>query len=154
MSNSVIVRPARIKELATLLEFEQGIVVAERPFDPTIKDGEPHYYDLAALIESPLAEVLVAELDGEVIASGYVQEKPAKDYLKYDRYAHLGFMYVKPEHRGKGINQKILDASLEWARSRGLSEIRLEVYSENPSAIRAYEKAGFTPLILEMRMEA
>lgn len=149
----MIVRQAKIEEIETLLEFEQGVITAERPFDPTLKEGEIHYYDLAKLIESPLSSVFVAELDGELIASGYVSEKEAKDYLKHERYAYLGFMYVKPEHRGKGVNQKILDALLNWAKQRGLTEIRLEVYSENQPAIKAYEKAGFKSLLLEMRME-
>lgn len=148
------VRKAKIEELETLLEFEQGIVVAERPFNPCLKDGEIHYYDLAKLVESDFSAVFVAELDGgELIASGYVMEKIAQDYLKHDRYAYLGFMYVKPEHRGKGVNQKILDALLDWAKERNLNEIRLEVFKENLAAIKAYEKAGFQPLLLEMRME-
>ena len=150
----MIVRQAKIEEIETLLEFEQGIVTAERPFNPSLKEGEVHYYDLAKLIESPLSAVFVAELAGELIASGYVLEKEAVDYLKHDRYAYLGFMYVKPEHRGKGVNQKVLDALLNWAKERGLAEIRLEVFSENQAAIRAYEKAGFKSLMLEMRMES
>lgn len=153
MQNALIIRQARIEEIKTLLEFEQGIVTAERPWDSTLKEGEIHYYDLVHLIESPLSSVVVAELGGELIASGYVLEKAAKDYLKYERYAYLGFMYVKPEHRGKGINQKILDALFDWAKRRGLSEIQLEVYQANRSAISAYEKAGFKPRLLEMRIE-
>ncbi len=149
----MIIRLAKIEELETLFEFEQGIVAAERPFNPTLKEGEIHYYDLAKLVESPLAAVFVAELDGELIASGYVLEKEASDYLKHERYAHLGFMYVKPEHRGKGVNQKVLDALIDWAGKRGLTEFRLEVFIENLGAIKAYEKAGFKPLLLEMRKE-
>lgn len=147
------IREAKIEELEILLEFEQGIVVAERPMNPCLKDGEIHYYDLAKLVESDSCGVFVAELDGELIASGYALEKEAKDYLKHEKYAYLGFMYVKPEHRGKGVNQKILDALLDWAKRRNLTEIRLEVYSENASAIKAYEKAGFEPHLLEMRLE-
>ncbi len=149
----MIVRQAKIEEIETLLEFEQGIVTAERAFNPTLKKGEIHYYDLAKLVESPLSAVFVAEIDGDLIASGYVLEKEAQDYLKHERYAYLGFMYVKPEHRGKGVNKRILDALLDWAKERGLSEIRLEVYSENSAAVKAYEKAGFKTLLLEMRME-
>jgi GNAT superfamily N-acetyltransferase len=149
----LIVREAKIKELATLLEFERGIVAAERPLTWTLKDGEIHYYDLAKLIESPLALALVAELEGELIGSGYALEKEAKDYEKNPRYAYLGFMYVRPEHRGKGVNQKILDRLLDWAKERGLVEARLEVYNENQPAVRAYEKAGFTANLVEMRMQ-
>jgi ribosomal protein S18 acetylase RimI-like enzyme len=33
-----------------------------------------------------------------------------------------------------------------------VTELRLEVYAGNAAAIRAYEKAGFSQLIAEMRM--
>lgn len=152
MKNDIEIRLAKIEELEKLLEFEQGIVTAERSFNPTLKTGEIHYYDLAELIKSPLAAFYVAELGGEIIASGYVLERQAEDYLQHEKYAHLGFMYVVPEHRGKGINQLILDALMDWARRRGLTEFRLKVYSENAAAINAYRKTGFEPHLLEMRL--
>lgn len=145
-------RPATLADLDTLLQFEQGIVAAERPFDPTLKAGEIHYYDLAALILSPEAEVIVAEVANEIVGSGYAQIRPGKDYNKHERFAYLGFMYVKPAFRGQGINGLVLDALVAWSKSQGIAEIRLEVYAENTGAKRAYEKAGFTPNLLEMRM--
>jgi GNAT superfamily N-acetyltransferase len=149
----MLVRPAREEEIDILLSFEQGIIAAERPFDPTLKEGEIHYYDLLALIQSPIAEVVVAEIDGEVVGSGYALIKEAKDYLKYEQYVHLGFMYVKPDFRGIGVNKAVLDALVMWSKSKNMTEVRLEVYKENASAIRAYEKAGFKPNLLEMRIE-
>ena len=150
--NPIITRSATVEDLDTLLQFEQGIVTAERPFDPTLKPGEIHYYDLKALILSPEAEVVVALAGEEIVGSGYAQIRPAKDYLRHSRFAYLGFMYVKPAFRGQGINQKVLDALTNWIKEKGIAEIRLEVYAENAGAKRAYEKAGFTPNLLEMRM--
>jgi len=147
------IRTATLNDLDTLLDFERGIMEFERPIDPTIKEGDAHYYDLAALIKSADAEVLVAEQDGELIGSGYAHIIDSKSYLKHRQHAHLGFMYVKPDHRGKGVNQMIMDALQQWALSKNITEFRLEVYHNNPSAIRAYEKVGFMPLLLEMRME-
>lgn len=40
------VRIATLKDLPTLLAFEQGVIEAERPFDPTIKAGNINYYDI------------------------------------------------------------------------------------------------------------
>lgn len=145
-------RTATLADLDTLLQFEQGIVAAERPFDPTLKAGEIHYYDLAALILSPEAEVVVAEVANEIVGSGYAQIRPGKDYNKHERFAYLGFMYVKPAYRGQGVNGLVLNALIVWCKSQGIAEIRLEVYAENTVAKRAYEKAGFTPNLLEMRM--
>jgi ribosomal protein S18 acetylase RimI-like enzyme len=148
----ITTRSANLADLDTLLQFEQGIVAAERPYDPTLKAGEIHYYDLQALILSPAAEVIVASAGAELVGSGYAQIRSGKDYNQHERFAYLGFMYVKPNHRGQGINGLVLDALTNWIRSQGIAEIRLEVYAENDSAKRAYEKAGFTPNLLEMRM--
>jgi len=152
--NPVTVRKASSNDLDTLLDFERGIMKFERPIDVTIKEGNNvHYYDLAALIESPDAEVLVAEQDGELIGSGYAHIIDSKSYLKHQKHAHLGFMYVKPEHRGKAVNKMIIEMLQQWVLSKDVTEFRLEVYHNNPAAIRAYEKVGFMPLLLEMRME-
>jgi len=153
LMNPVTIRTATLKDLDTLLDFEKGIMEFERTIDMTIKEGDAHYYDLAALITSPDAEVVVAEQDGELIGSGYAHIIDSKSYLKHQRHAHMGFMYVKPEHRGKGVNQMIIETLQQWVLSKDVNEFRLEVYHNNASAIKAYEKVGFIPLLLEMRME-
>jgi len=150
----MITREATEQDLDILLEFEQGIVSAERPFNSTLIEGKIHYYDLLHLIKSEDTLVLVTEDNNEILASGYARIKsPENSYSNFDRYAYLGFMYVKPEHRGKGINKLILDKLTSWARSKDISEIRLDVYSQNESAIKAYEKAGFESLLTTMRMK-
>ncbi|WP_185097185.1 GNAT family N-acetyltransferase [Chryseobacterium sp. BLS98] len=147
-------REATEKDLKVLLEFEQGIVTAERPFNSTLIDGEIHYYDLLKLIQAEDAFVIVAEENDEIVASGYARIKePDNNYSNFYRYAYLGFMYVKPEHRGKGVNKLILDELMRWAKSKDISEVRLDVYSQNESAVKAYEKAGFESLLTTMRMK-
>lgn len=150
----MIIREATEKDLEILLTFEQGIVTAERPFNSTLKDGEIHYYDLSEFIQSPDAILIVAEEDNEIVGSGYALiKKSEKDYNNFENYAYLGFMYVKPEYRGKGINKVITDELVGWSKSKGISEVRLDVYAQNESAIKAYEKAGFEPLLLTMRLK-
>ena len=148
-----IIRQAQENEIDVLIEFEQGIVGAERPFDSTLKEGEIHYYDLLELIGSDEAEVLVAVVDDQLVGSGYAKLLDAKPYQKYEKYAYLGFMYVKPAFRGKGINKLILQRLINWAKERNISEVRLQVYDENTIAKNAYHKVGFKPNLLEMRME-
>lgn len=150
--NDITIRSATLQDLDTLLGFEQEIIKAERPLDPTIRQGAIHYYDLRELIQSDDAEVLVASRKGHLIASGYALIKKARHYLDHDAYAYLGFMYTHPDFRGQGINKKILQNLNEWAFSRGLSEVRLTVYDNNLGAIKAYEKAGFKRHLIEMRL--
>jgi len=147
------IRQAQEKEIDVLLEFEQGIVAAERPYDKTLKEGKFHYYDLLEFIKSAEAEVLVAAIGDQIVGSGYAKIVDAKPYQKYAKYVHLGFMYVRPEYRGQGINKLILEALTNWAREQKISEVRLQVYDQNESAKKAYSKAGFKPNLLEMRIE-
>lgn len=148
--NGIKIREATPDDLPTLLEFEQGVIEAERPMDAGLREGPINYYDIERLINSPDIRLAVAEIDGKLIGCGYARIDAAKPYLKYDRQSYLGFMYVLPDFRGKGINQLILDDLYKWTLSREVTEIRLEVYPTNPAAIRAYEKAGFKPYLLQM----
>jgi GNAT superfamily N-acetyltransferase len=146
-------RKATMQDLDTLLDFEQALIQTERPFDPTIKKGGTFYYDLKYMLSSPDVELVVAEYGGEIIGSGYARIEIAQGYLQHSHYAYLGFMYVDPLWRGKSVNKVIMDYLKQWALSKGLKELRLEVYSDNEAAFNAYTKAGFEPLKLEMRME-
>ena len=149
--NEVKIRKASLDDLEQLMIFEQDLIKTERPFDPTLKPDPINYYDLKSLITSPLAEVVVAETDNKVIASGYARIDRSKPFLKHSTHAYLGFMYVLPEYRGQGINKQIMDALKDWAVSKNITEFRLEVYYDNISAIKAYEKVGFSRYSLEMR---
>src|SRR5687767_13466130 len=152
MTPAIHIRSATLADLPDLLRFEQGIVAAERPFDETLLSGLFHYYDLAERIRDPDAEVVVAEINGAVVAGGSAVIKNGNSYNTFDRYAFLGFMYVEPAHRGQGINRAIIDKLTEWSEKKGLKEIRLQVYSDNIPAIRAYEKVGFKKILTEMRL--
>lgn len=139
--------------METLLYFQQGVIEAERPFDVTLKDGYIEYYDIQQLITAPHIELLVAEREGELVGSGYARIEDAKPYLKHKRHAYLGFMYVVPECRGQGINRLIVDGLKAWSRTQGVTELALEVYQDNHIAVKAYQKAGFSKLLIWMRME-
>lgn len=145
-------RKATLDDLAILLEFEQGVIAAERPFDPTLKDEKISYYNIEKMITATDIEVVVAVLDEQIIGSGYARIEDAKPYLNHKLYAYLGFMYTHPDHRGKGVNNQIIEALTNWVRSQNIFEMRLDVYNENPSAIRAYEKAGFKKHLINMRI--
>lgn len=147
------IRKALESEIEILLRFEEGIISAERPFDNSLKEGEIHYYDLIELIHSDNAEVLVAIVNDEIVGCGYAKIKNSKPYQKFLEYAYLGFMFVKPNFRGIGINGMIINVLIEWAKNKKLTEVRLEVYNDNEVALKSYFKAGFKPNLLEMRME-
>ncbi len=147
----MIIRKASIKDIPTLLEYEQGVISAERPFDPTLRKETIHYYDIEKMINAETVEIVVAEKDAQIIACGYARIEKAEHFLDHNEYAYLGFMFVHPGYRGQGINAKIVAVLKEWVLSKDIKEMRLEVYEKNESAIRAYEKMGFVKHMITMR---
>jgi len=43
-----------------------------------------------------------------------------------------------------------VESLIEWGVAQGCTDFYLDVYSRNESALRAYEKAGFAPLQVQM----
>lgn len=152
MTDDISIRTALPEDLPTLLQFEQGIISAERPYDETLKPDPISYYDIGEMIAAEDAEVAVAVAGERLIGSGYAIKKASRHYVDPAYHAYIGFLYVEPEFRGQGVNQRVLDHLFAWARANNLPEIHLTVYPDNAPAIRAYEKVGFDPYILEMRM--
>jgi ribosomal protein S18 acetylase RimI-like enzyme len=152
-NKNITIRPAVNTDLPKLAEFLQTLVDAERPFDPTLKEGEIFYYDIQELISDKATEILVVESNNEIIGSGYAQIRSAKPYEKHEVFGYLGFMFVNPEFRGQGISGLLLTALKKWILSQGITEVRLQVYDENESAVKAYEKAGFKKIVTTMRCD-
>lgn len=150
---STILRKATQDDLPTLLEFEQGVIKAERPFNPMLIDEHFHYYDIAALMQGEDSTVLVVEKEGELVASGYALIKEDRAYFRNDKMGYLGFMFVPEEHRGNGYNRVLIQGLFDWCASRGVTEIKLDVYADNEAAIRAYEKVGFKKHLVQMRVD-
>lgn len=144
------IRSANLDDLEQLLAIEQHIIEVERPFDQQLKDKSITYCDLKELVLSDRAEVVVAEHDKKIIGSGYAKICQSKPYLKHSHHAYLGFMYVEPDFRGRGVNKLVLDSLKEWSKNHQIFHFNLEVYAGNESAIRAYEKAGFKRNLVEM----
>ena len=145
-------RTANVEDIDALRRFEQGVVAAERAFDPTLKAGPIRYYDIEKMLVADNVRFVVAERGGGLVGCGFARIDDAKTYLDHSKQAYLGLMYVDPTYRGQSINGGIVERLKTWCRSRGVMELRLEVYSDNLVAIGAYEKAGFSKHIVEMRM--
>jgi putative acetyltransferase len=55
-------------------------------------------------------------------------------------------MYLRSQHRGRGIGQALLNGCLEAARSFGFERCYAETVSEMSAAIAFYERNGFRRL--------
>jgi len=152
MQYEIKIRTANYNDLDTLLEFEQGVVDAEKPLDPFLGNGHLTYYNIPELINSKEIYFIVAVFNEELIGSGYVRIENSRHYHKNPQHGYIGFIYVKPAFRGKKISNKILESLKIWAKEKELKELRLDVYDNNLGAIIAYERFGFAKSLVNMRM--
>lgn len=151
--SKISIRIANLDDLATLLEFEQGVVAAEKPLDSFLGDGELFYYNIPELITAKNIHFVVAVSNEELIASGYVKIEKSNSYHKNPIHGYVGFIYVKPSFRGQKISNLILKSLKNWAKEKELKELRLDVYSNNEAAIKPYERFGFTKSLVNMRID-
>jgi len=149
---NLIIRKASSKDQSALLNLEQKVVEAERPYNHTIKPENAIYYDLNNLIVDDASYLIVAEFSGEIIGTGYAQIRESKKSLNHAKHSYLGFMYVESKYRGLGINKLIMENLIDWSKERDVFDLYLDVYDGNEAAIRAYEKVGFEKSLIEMKI--
>ncbi len=137
----ISVRIATHKDISILLEFEQGLIEAERPMDHLLKIGKTNYYNLPKMLDNDNIAMVIAEIDGKPVGCGYAKIIKALQCFTYEYFSYLGFMYTVPEARQKGVNKAVVAYLYEWSASRGVYEARLDVYPNNTAAIKSYEKS-------------
>ncbi|MEH6519128.1 MAG: GNAT family N-acetyltransferase [Halioglobus sp.] len=148
----LIYREAGPSDLPQLLNLEQLVIEAERPFNAAIKPGKTFYYDLNHLLSSEDSYLIVVESEESIVGTGYAQIRKSKAAFRHQIHSYLGFMFVSPDYRGQGINQKLIDRLITWSKRKGAEDFYLDVYAENEAAIRAYKKVGFSSCMIEMKL--
>ncbi|MCD1260112.1 GNAT family N-acetyltransferase [Paenibacillus athensensis] len=89
--------------------------------------------------------------NGVVIAAVVVDRKMSGAYSKLEwadrsgRPACIHRLAVHPQHQGKGLGKLLLGFAEQRARSEGCTSIRLDVFSENETALGMYSRAGYKP---------
>lgn len=63
---------------------------------------------------------------------------------EYGKYGHFSYFSVRSDLRNNGIGSRILDFAVDYLEKLGIQTMRLNVYKDNPDAIRLYERNGFT----------
>lgn len=56
---------------------------------------------------------------------------------------HIGDLYVEPEHRKKGIGDKLLNTAIDFAKNNDANFISLNTAKDNYTAQKLYESFGF-----------
>lgn len=67
----------------------------------------------------------------------------AIDQVRGDRHTHIFLLYVKPEHRRRGIGTALMRYVENWAMAKGDRQIGLQVFQSNSNAINLYNQLGY-----------
>jgi ribosomal protein S18 acetylase RimI-like enzyme len=108
---------------------------------------------LSSQLEDPDKAVLVADMDGDVIGYAYAAVE-GYDYMSLRGPAGiLHDVIVDPGHRGRGVGRLLLDATLEFFRSRDVPRVVLSTAERNEAAQRLFARMGFRRTMIEMTLE-
>lgn len=96
------------------------------------------------------ASVVVAELNGEIIAfiAGRIRTLPP--YFGAAAIGAISEVYVSEQHRGGGIGRRLLAFALEWFHAQQITRVELQVVAGNPGGIRFYRQLGWHEELLQM----
>ena len=90
--------------------------------------------------DDPRALMILAEIDGEIIATSDVMPMGAKSRTLHR--ATLG-MSVRQDYWRQGVGSAMMQRLIAHARESGFEQIELEVVNTNRRAINLYVKYGF-----------
>jgi len=95
-------------------------------------------------LEDPgLARYWVAESpEGDVVAATSVVTEWSN--FHGGEYWWIQSLFIVPEHRGRGLVERVMDFLADAARTAGALDLRLQVHQSNQRALRAYQRCGFT----------
>ncbi len=94
-----------------------------------------HGFSVERLIKEGVA-FFVLRVDGAPAGCGGIK-------LCGREYGELKRMYVRPEFRGRKYGELLVDHLTAYARTHGVTLLRLETGIHQQAAIRLYERLGF-----------
>lgn len=130
------IRPAAASDIEACgrIIYQAFKGIAERHgFPPDFPDLELAVRFAGFLIKHPMVYGLVAELDGRVVGSNFLQE--------HDAIRSVGPIAVDPRVQERGVGRRLMEAALE--RARGSLGVRLVQDSFNIRSLSLYASLGF-----------
>ena len=139
------VRSVEPEDASRMLQYMK-IMLGETPFllrtpEEFTYTGEEEAAILAKRRDDPRCLMLVAELDGQIIACADVSSHGAKSRVMHR--AELGIS-VRKDYWRQGIGSALMERLVAFAAQAGYEQIELTVESKNRRAIGLYLRYGFT----------
>jgi GNAT superfamily N-acetyltransferase len=135
-----VVRRAKLSELEKLVEF----TLREADEAEGVSKNREHVRKgvrTALEDESVAVYWVIQDSRDELIGNVSVVKEWSNWNAGY--YWWIQSMYIRPEHRGRGLMKMLIQTVRESARQGKALDLRLYVHKDNERAIKAYLKSGF-----------
>jgi ribosomal protein S18 acetylase RimI-like enzyme len=97
---------------------------------------------------------LAAETDGVPVGFllGAILQRPK--VFEHRSYGHIYDVFVDASHRNQGVGEALVNAAMEWFRTRRVDRVELYTHARNELGLRFWKKMGFetTAHILDRRI--
>jgi ribosomal protein S18 acetylase RimI-like enzyme len=157
--SSVVIRRATGADASSLGHLGALLLRAHYDFDQQrfmAPGGNPEV-GYGAFLRSQLRDedvvVFVAEREGEVIGYVYAGLEPRSWKELREACGFIHDVAVLESGRRGGVATALIDAAIEWLRTRGAPRVVLWSAERNESAQRLFERLGFRRTMVEMTRE-
>lgn len=144
-------RKATIKDLGTIIDLllEDDLGQTRETLD---KELRQNYIDAFHKIDSDSNQYLmiVQRLD-EIVGTCHLTIMPSLTYAGTIRM-QIEAVRVSGKHRGHKIGRWMMEAAIEYGQSKGASIVQLTTNIQRPRAKQFYQKLGFEPSHIGMKM--
>jgi GNAT superfamily N-acetyltransferase len=109
---------------------------------------------ITRFVDQDDAEMLVAEIDSELVglATVRVSTYPEAPMFRAGSRVCLDDLVVRSEFRGRGIAAILVDRAAEWAQSRKIPSLVINVWNENEGGLAFFTENGFEPRCQQMEL--
>lgn len=118
--------------------------------------ADPHAQQFIEFITQRLDDegmlLILALADSTPVGYGLAFDVPEHPFMPdWKRAGYITQLFVAPQHRRRGVGQRLLHFIVEWLASRGVTNVLLNVSVNNPGGEQFWRKQGFIPLQVRMR---
>jgi ribosomal protein S18 acetylase RimI-like enzyme len=96
-------------------------------------------------------KVFVAEIEGEYAGHCWLGQQTDFFTRRVDPWVFD--LSVVPKFRGQGVARKLHEAVVEYLKEQGYERIGLQVMAHNESAALMYEKLGYVPRAISLKLQ-
>lgn len=134
---SVIIRKGIREDVPVMFELIKELALYEKAPEQVTNTVEQMYLD--GFGDNPIYGTIVAEVAGEVVGL-------ALYYYRYSTWKgkrlYLEDLIVSEKMRGKGLGEKLLEATIQQAKHDACTGVMWQVLDWNEPAINFYKKFG------------